>query len=359
MRECLTLAQSRLGLTSPNPAVGCVIVRDGKVVGRGATAPGGRPHAEPQAIAEAGELARGASAYISFEPCAHYGQTPPCARALSEAGVGRAVIGCLDPYPPVRGRGVAILNEAGIATTVGVLENECRRMNEGFIARVTRRRPFGVLKLAMSFDGRIATASGDSRWISCKESRLLVHQWRGEADAVMVGAATVIADDPRLTCRIESGRDPVRVIIDQRLRSPAGARIFHQRSSAPTIVVTSTTNAAAVKRRYGASVEAIAAPVEKQGIALAEVMREFGRRGWSKVLIEGGAKLAGAALRARIVDRIAFFVAPIIIGGGLPSVEGLLARSVRDSIKLANFNSRRVGSDWLLEAAVVQRKSAS
>jgi diaminohydroxyphosphoribosylaminopyrimidine deaminase / 5-amino-6-(5-phosphoribosylamino)uracil reductase len=359
MRECLALAQSKLGLTSPNPAVGCVIVREGKLVGRGATAPGGRPHAEPQAIAEAGELARGASAYVSFEPCAHQGQTPPCARALAEAGVVRVVIGCLDPYPPVRGRGVAILKRAGIATTVGVLENECRRMNEGFIARVTRGRPFVILKLAMSLDGRIAAAFGDSRWISSEDSRRLVHRWRREADVVMVGAATVIADNPRLTCRIEGGRDPVRVIIDQRLRSPANARIFRERSKAPTILVTSATKAATVERRYGARVEAIGASVDSNGIGLVEVMRELGRRGWSKVLIEGGARLAGTALRARIVDRVAFFVAPLIIGCGLPSVEGLLARSVRAAIKLKNFNAQRIGSDWLLEGDVVQGKAVA
>jgi len=359
MRECLALAQSKLGLTSPNPAVGCVIVRAGQVVGRGATAPGGRPHAEPQAIAEAGNLARGATAYVSFEPCAHQGQTPPCARALVEAGVARVVMGCRDPYPPVRGRGVAILNAAGIATTVGVLESECRQMNEGFIARVTRGRPFVILKLAMSLDGRIAAATGDSRWISSEESRRLVHQWRREADAVMIGVATVIADNPRLTCRLKGGRDPVRVIIDQRLRSPSAARIFRQRSRAPTILVTSAMKAPSVKRRYGARVEAIGAPVGEQGIVLDEVMREFGRRGWSKVLIEGGARLAGAALRARIVDRVAFFVAPLIIGCGLPSVEGLLARSVREAIKLSNFSARRVGSDWLLEAEVLHRKASA
>lgn len=357
MRECLALAQLKIGLTSPNPAVGCVIVREGKVVGRGGTAPGGRPHAEPQAIAEAGELARGATVYVSFEPCAHQGQTPPCARGLVEAGVARVVVGCLDPYPPVRGRGIAILNSARIATTVGVLESECRLMNEGFIARVTRGRPFVILKLAMSLDGRIAAATGDSRWISSEESRRLVHQWRRESDVVMVGAATVIADNPRLTCRIEGGRDPVRVIIDQRLRSPAGARIFRQRSPAATILVTSAMKAASVSRRYGARVEAIGASVDGHGIALMEVMQEFGRRGWSKVLIEGGAKLAGAALRAGIVDRVAFFVAPLIIGCGLSSVEGLLARSVREAIKLKSFSTRRVGSDWLLEADVVQRKA--
>jgi diaminohydroxyphosphoribosylaminopyrimidine deaminase / 5-amino-6-(5-phosphoribosylamino)uracil reductase len=356
MRHCLALAHSRLGYTSPNPAVGCVIVRNGEVVGQSATAPGGRPHAEPQAIAEAGDRARGATAYVSFEPCAHQGQTPPCAHALAKAGVARVVIGCLDPYPPVRGRGVAILTAHGIATTVGVLANDCRRMNEGFITRVTRGRPFAILKLAMSLDGRIAAATGDSRWISSDESRRLVHQWRREADAVMVGVGTVIADNPRLTCRIEGGRDPVRVVIDPQLRSPASARIFRQRSTAPTILVTSTARAASVKRRYGPGVEAIGAALDEQGISLAEVMREFGRRGWSKILIEGGAKLAGAALRAKIVDRIEFFVGPLIIGSGLPSVEGLLVRTVREAIRLRNFSAQSVGSDWLLEAEVVQRR---
>jgi diaminohydroxyphosphoribosylaminopyrimidine deaminase/5-amino-6-(5-phosphoribosylamino)uracil reductase len=353
MREWIELAKSRLGFTSPNPTVGCIIVREGRIVGRGVTAPGGRPHAESQALAEAGQLARGATAYVSFEPCSHYGQTPPCARALAEAGV---VIGCLDPYPPVRGRGLAFLKAAGIATTVGVLESECRRVNEGFITRVTRQRPFVILKLATSLDGRIAAATGDSRWISSRESRELVHKWRTEADVVMIGAATVIADNPRLTCRIEGGRDPVRVVLDQRLRCPASSRIFHQRSPAPTIIVTSLSNAPKVKRRYGARVEAIAAATDEQGISLREVMREFARRGWGKVLIEGGAKLAGAALRAGTVDRVAFFVAPLIIGCGLPSVEGLLAKKVREAVKLTGLTAQPVGADWLLEASVVPRK---
>jgi diaminohydroxyphosphoribosylaminopyrimidine deaminase/5-amino-6-(5-phosphoribosylamino)uracil reductase len=353
MRECLALAQARLGLTSPNPAVGCLLVRDGKVIGRGATAPGGRPHAEPQALSEAGALARGATAYVSFEPCAHRGQTPPCARALAEAGIARAVIGCLDPYPPVRGRGVAMLKSAGIVTTIGVLENECRRLNEGFIARVTRGRPFVILKLAMSLDGRIAAASGDSRWISSEESRGLVHRWRREADVVMVGASTVITDNPRLTCRSEDARDPVRAVVDQRLRTPVDARIFRQRSAAPTLMVTAKSNAASVKRRYGPGVEVIGVSAARQGLALDQVMGEFARRGWSKVLIEGGAKLAGAALKARLVDRVAIFIAPRILGCGLPSIEGLLARRMRDAIKLGNLSAQRVGPDWLLQAEVI------
>ena len=222
MCEALALADAVLGLTTPNPAVGCVIVRNGVIVGRGVTANGGRPHGETQALADAGEMARGATAYVSLEPCAHRGQTPPCARALFEAGVARVVAGCLDPYPAVHGRGIAMLKRAGIAVTVGLLEAECRRLNQGFFTRVARGRPMGILKLAATLDGRIATAGGDSQWISSEESRALVHRWRREADAVMAGAGTVIADNPRFTCRSAGGRDPVRVIIDGRLQDAAG-----------------------------------------------------------------------------------------------------------------------------------------
>lgn len=356
MRECLDLARAMLGLTTPNPAVGCVIAREGEVVGYGATASGGRPHGETQALAMAGARARGATAYVSFEPCAHYGQTPPCARALIDAGVARVVAGCRDPYPAVRGRGLAMLRRAGIPVTVGVLEEECQRLNEGFIARVTLGRPFVILKLAMSLDGRIAAVSGDSRWISSEESRELVHRWRREADAVMVGAGTVIADDPRLTCRIEGGRDPVRVIIDGRLRCPPTATLFRERSNAPAVLVTTARNAARARRRYaGQRVEVLEASSGGNEVSLIDLMKEFGRRGWAKVLIEGGAHLGAAALTAGVVDRVAFFIAPRIIGGGLPAIEGLRAGKVSESTALHDLVARRVGADWLLEADVRPR----
>lgn len=356
MGEALALAGRMLGLTLPNPAVGCVIVRGAKVVGRGVTAAGGRPHAETEAIANAGGRARGATAYVSFEPCAHHGQTPPCADALIAAGVARVVIGCLDPDPRVRGRGAAMLRRAGIATTVGVCEEESWRLNEGFITRVTRARPFVILKLAESLDGRIAAASGDSRWISSEASRAIVHRWRREADAVMVGAATVVVDDPRSTCRIAHGRDPVRIIVDGRMRCSPNARIFRQRSSAPTILVTTPANIARARRRYAnPRTEVIAAPMRGDGIDLAILMREFGRRGWCKVLLEGGAHLAGAAFEAGIVDRVAFFASPRIIGCGMPAVEGMATRKVRGAVALQNLSARAVGVDWLLEADVVHR----
>jgi diaminohydroxyphosphoribosylaminopyrimidine deaminase / 5-amino-6-(5-phosphoribosylamino)uracil reductase len=351
MRESLNLAQRMLGFTTPNPAVGCVIVQGGKIVGHGATAPGGRPHAETQALAMAGARSRGATAYVSLEPCAHQGQTPPCARALIEAGIMRVVAGCQDPFPAVRGRGLAMLRRAGIVTKLGVLEEECLRVNEGFFTRVTLGRPFVILKLAMSLDGRIAAASGDSRWISSSESRQMVHRWRREADAVMVGAGTVIADNPRLTCRIEDGRDPVRIVVDGRLRCPPGATIFRQRSKAPTILVTTSKNAGRARRRYtGKQTEVIGAASDGDGVSLAGLMREFGERGWAKVLIEGGAHLAAAAMAAGIVDRLAIFVSPRIIGAGLSAVEGLRTASVREGIELREMKIHEVGPDWLVEA---------
>ncbi len=359
MGEALELAHSVLGLTSPNPAVGCVIVRGGRVVGRGATAPGGRPHAETVAVGEAGAKARGATSYVSFEPCAHFGQTPPCARALVDAGIARVVVGCVDPFPKVRGRGIAILKKAGIDVSSGVLEEQCRALNEGFITRIAIGRPFAVLKLAATLDGRIAAAGGDSRWISSKPSREMVHRWRREADAVMVGAGTVLADNPRLTCRIEGGRDPVRVIVDGELRSPADARVFTERSNAPAILVTARSNFQRARRRYGRGrVEVLGAETRSGEIDLNEVMEEFGRRGWCKVLIEGGAHLAGAALRQKIVDRVAMFLAPRILGCGLPAVGGFGFDQVKRSVRLAGLSARPVGDDWLLEGRPVVRMKA-
>jgi diaminohydroxyphosphoribosylaminopyrimidine deaminase / 5-amino-6-(5-phosphoribosylamino)uracil reductase len=351
MRKALALARRVAGLTSPNPAVGCVIVRNGRIVAQGATAAGGRPHAEAVALARAGTRARGATAYVSFEPCAHQGQTPSCARALVAAGLRRVVVGCTDPYPPVRGRGIAILRMAGIDVTAGVLGEECRQLNEGFISRVTRGRPFVTLKLAISLDGRIAATSGDSRWISSDAARVLVHQWRHKSDAVMVGAGTVLADNPRLTCRMAGGRDPVRVVIDARLRCPPSARLFHQRSAAPTVLVTTTANVARARRRYGgARVEVLGCTARGSEIDLAALMRALGQRGWSKVLVEGGSHLAGALLRAGVIDRVAFFVAPILVGAGMPAIEGLGPARIRDAIRLGELGARRTGDDWLIEA---------
>ena len=353
MEEAIALAESALGFTSPNPAVGCVIVKGDSIVGRGATAVGGRPHAETIALAKAGAKARGATAYVSLEPCAHYGQTPPCANALVEAGIERVVIGCGDPFPKVRGKGIAILRKAGIAVTLGVMEEEARRGNEGFFTRIETGRPMAILKLAMTLDGRIATSSGDSQWISGEESRALVHRWRRYSDAVMVGAGTVIADNPRLTCREKGGRDPYRVIIDAKLRSDTRARVFTQKSSASTILVTAPAKYRIAQERYGsAHTEILAMKTIDGEIALSPLLREFGQRGWNRIMLEGGAHLAASALRQKVVDRIAFFVAPKLLGGGLAAIEGLGLAKMRDTISLEDMEVWQVGEDLLVEARI-------
>lgn len=351
MEEAVALAESALGFTSPNPAVGCVIVKGDKIIARGATAVGGRPHAEAIALAKAGARARGATAYVSLEPCAHFGQTPPCANALVDGGIGRVVIGCGDPFPKVRGKGIAILRKAGIAITLGVMEEECRHINEGFFTRVEKGRPMVTLKLAMTLDGRIAAASGDSRWISGEESRALVHRWRRYSDAVIVGAGTVIADNPRLTCREEGGRDPYRIILDAKLRCDPHSRLFTQRSSASTILVTSPSKHRLAQRRYGsAHTEILAMRTTHNEIALAPLLHEFGQRGWNRVMIEGGAHLAGCALRQKVVDRVAIFAAAKLLGGGLSAIEGLGLQKVKDSIALDDLEVWQVGNDLLIEA---------
>jgi diaminohydroxyphosphoribosylaminopyrimidine deaminase/5-amino-6-(5-phosphoribosylamino)uracil reductase len=356
MEEALALAESALGFSTPNPAVGCVIVAGNKIVGRGATATGGRPHAETVALAKAGARARGATAYVSLEPCAHFGQTPPCANALVDAGIKRVVIGCGDPFPKVRGKGIAILRKAGIAVTLGVMEDECRRTNEGFFTRVEKGRPMVTLKLAMTLDGRIATSTGDSQWISGEESRALVHRWRRYGDAVMVGAGTVIADNPRLTCRDDGGRDPYRVIIDMKLRCDPRSRVFTERSSASTILVTSQANYRAANDRFGSEkTEVLAMKVVAGEIALAPLLREFGERGWNRIMLEGGAHLAASAMRQKVVDRIAFFIAPKILGSGLSAIEGLGFQKMKESLSLEDLEVWQIGTDLLIESRIASR----
>nr|WP_263965915.1 bifunctional diaminohydroxyphosphoribosylaminopyrimidine deaminase/5-amino-6-(5-phosphoribosylamino)uracil reductase RibD [Roseomonas sp. SXEYE001]MCV4206865.1 bifunctional diaminohydroxyphosphoribosylaminopyrimidine deaminase/5-amino-6-(5-phosphoribosylamino)uracil reductase RibD [Roseomonas sp. SXEYE001] len=361
MRAALALAARGLGNTWPNPSVGCVIVRDGRVVGRGFTRPGGRPHAETEALRAAAGMAKGATAYVTLEPCCHWGRTPPCTDALIASGISRVVVALRDPDPRVDGVGLQRLRDAGITVDVGVLEEEARRVNAGFIKRFACRLPMVTLKLATTLDGRIATRTGESQWITGPEARRLAHALRGSHDAVMAGSGTLLADDPELTCRLP-GYAPmptVRVIADARLRTPPGARLFN--SEAPVWIAT----------RPGHDPAALAA-LEQRGAALLDVpaasggglepealLRILAARGITRLMVEGGAVLGASLLRAGLVDRLAWFAAPSLMGGdGLSGLESLGVECLDQMPRLRVTGRRPAGECWLIEADILPAPSA-
>lgn len=352
LRRAYRLAQKGAGRTSPNPMVGAVLVRGGKIVGAGYHRAAGSDHAEIVALKQAGARAKGATLYITLEPCSHYGRTPPCADALIRAGIKQVVAAMSDPNPRVAGRGFKKLGRAGIKVRTGLMETECRAMLEAFTKFITQRIPFVTLKLAATLDGKIATASGDSRWISGPQSRSLVHRWRNETDAVLVGAATVQADDPQLTCRIAGGRNPYRVVLDSGLSIAASAQLLRHNDSHRTIVAT-TGRAAAGKRRalesHGAQVWRL--PAQNNQVAWRPLLKKLAAQGIVSVLIEGGATVAASALKHRVVDKVAFFFAPKIIGGdGRVMIDGLAIGKMARAIALKNTSVERVGEDLLVSA---------
>ncbi|MBD0273784.1 MAG: bifunctional diaminohydroxyphosphoribosylaminopyrimidine deaminase/5-amino-6-(5-phosphoribosylamino)uracil reductase RibD [Acetobacteraceae bacterium] len=353
MRAALALARRGLGNTWPNPSVGCVLVRDGRVVGRGWTQPGGRPHAETEALARAGEAARGATAYVTLEPCSHWGRTPPCCDALIAAGVSRVVVAAGDPDPRVDGRGLRRLREAGVVVELGLLEAEARAVIAGFVRRITRGLPLVTLKLATSLDGRIATATGESRWITGPAARRAAHGLRATHDAVLVGSGTVLADDPDLTCRVPGmARVPVaRVVADTRLRTPLGSRLVQTAREAPTWIVTRTGQPpAALAPFLQAGVEVLPVRAREGGLDLHALLGALARRGVTRVLAEGGAGVAAGLLRAGLVDRAAWFHAPGVMGGdGMPAVRPLPLKSLSAMPRFRRVASRAVGEDWLTE----------
>lgn len=318
MRTALTLARRGLGRVCPNPAVGCVIVRDGRVLGRGTTAPGGRPHAETIALGQAGAASRGATAYITLEPCAHYGRTPPCTEALIASGIARAVIAIEDPDPRVNGRGVEALRAAGIAVEVGCLAGEAVAANRGFLTRVTSGRPMLTLKLAASLDGRIATASGESRWITGARARAEVHLMRAQADAVLVGAGTVRSDDPGLDVRgLGLGGDsPVRIVVAGGLGLRQDSRLARTARDLPLLLVHHS-EADPERRRTWAELgaELIEVPFAADGqLDLAAMMQALGARGLNHLLCEGGGRLAAALLGGGLVNEVVAYSAGLALG---------------------------------------------
>lgn len=350
MRAALALARRGLGNVWPNPAVGCVIVKDGRVVGRGWTQPGGRPHAETDALARAGQAARGAAAYVSLEPCCHWGKTPPCTDALIAAGVARVVVAVVDPDPRVGGAGMAALQAAGIAVESGLCAAEATEINAGFFQRVKLGRPLVTVKSATTLDGRIATASGDSRWITGETARQRGHALRASHDAILVGTETVLADDPQLSCRLPglADRSPVRVVLDRRSRIPLTARVFTEARRIATWVVVAPE--AHPERRTALQALGVTVidgiPGRDGGFDLAAVLGSLGARGITRLLIEGGGRLAASLLRADLVDRLVWFHAPLLIGGdGVPAIAGLGLRELAAAPRFERLATELIGAD--------------
>jgi len=321
MLAALSLARRGLGIVWPNPAVGCVLVRRDlghRVVGRGWTQPGGRPHAETEAVHRAGGLAKGATAYVTLEPCNHQGQTGPCAQALIETGIGAAVIALEDPDPRVSGAGIKRLEDAGIKVSVGICEDEARTLNAGYLMRVTQGRPLITLKTATTLDGRVATAKGQSKWITGAPARAFAHGLRADHDAIMIGIGTALADEPALTCRLPGleDRSPVRIVADSRLRLPADSRLAKTANQVTTWVVTTAGSAGAKRKALeDKGVEVIEAETGADGRPdLDWLAAEFGRRGLTRVLVESGGELAAALVKADLIDRLAWFRSPKLIG---------------------------------------------
>ena len=353
MALALALAGRGLGNVWPNPAVGCVLVKEGHIVGRGWTQPGGRPHAETEALARAGDCARGATCYTTLEPCAHVGQTGPCAEALIAAGIARAVVALEDPDPRVAGRGSVMLEDAGIEVARGCMENEARALNAGFLSRVEKGRPHVTLKLASTLDGRIATRTGDSRWITGAPARARGHLLRAQHDAVMAGAASAVADDPALTCRLPGLGDqsPVRVVIDGSARLPASHALIVGAGEHPTWIV-STQELGSDGRHADwreAGVEVVAVAEEPDGRpSLAAALEALAGRGLTRVMVEGGGRLAASLLGNGLVDEIAWFRAPGVIGDdGVPALAALGVDRADDMPRFQRVSSASLGEDML------------
>ena len=352
MRAALALASRGLGRVAPNPAVGCVLVRDGIVVGRGWTQPGGRPHAETEALRRAGAAAAGATAYVTLEPCAHHGSTPPCADALIAAKVARVVVAIEDPDPRVAGRGLDRLKAAGIQVELGLLAEEALRMNAGFLKRVEQGLPLVTLKLATTLDGKIATHTGESQWITGPAARRVGHMLRRQHDAVMVGSGTALADDPELTVRIAGleAPPPVRIVVDGRLRTPLTAKLVSTAAEVPTVIVTRHDVDPLRARAFrDCGVTLVEAPLDADGnIDLGAALAALAKRGLTRILVEGGATLAAGLLRLRLVDRLAWFRSPGLIGGdGIDAVSPFGTDRLESQALGTRLSVMHVGQDLL------------
>ncbi len=355
LRRALQIVESCVHRTSPNPKVGCVIVQDGEIIGEGVTQPVGGPHAEVMALKDAGEQTHGATAYVTLEPCCHYGRTPPCTEALIAAGITRVVIGVRDPNPRVDGGGIAALENAGIEVVTGVLAEECEAIHAPFFHFITHQKPWVILKAAITIDGQIATQNGDSKWITSAEARTDVHRTRAHVDAVMVGGETARLDNPRLTVRLAGGSDPIRVILDSALRLPTdgawcgeGCLVYTALDADPSLVDALRATQTTVVRVERADV----------GLNLHHVMDDLASRGLVTVLVEGGGTLHGQLLAQELVQAAQIYIAPRLLGRGRPLLNIHSADTISDAWRLSNMTVETIGDDLCLRGQVTYPKSA-
>ena len=354
MRLALRLAARGAGFTSPNPMVGAVVVREGQVVGKGYHQKAGTPHAEIHALQDAGTRAAGSTLYVTLEPCNHQGRTPPCTEAILRGGVERLVVGCKDPNPRVSGGGIEFLKSRGVQVEVGVLKERCFQLNEAFIKHATTGLPLVIAKIAASLDGKIASHTGDSRWISNERSRRFVHRLRHAVDAILVGVGTVIADNPRLTTRLpgKRGKNPLRVILDTHLRIPLDSLVAIETDEAATIIATGP--GPHEKRKAlleEQKVEILSLPLKGGRVSLPALVDHLGNRDITSLLVEGGAEAHGGFFRENLVDKVYLFFAPKIIGGhsAVPMVGGIGAAKVAEASSLKHLRLRRLNDDIMVE----------
>ena len=357
MQLALALAAKGEGCTSPNPLVGAVVVKDGQIVGQGYHQRAGTPHAEVHALKEAGDLARGATIYVTLEPCCHYGRTPPCTEAIKQAGISRVVASITDPNPLVAGKGLQLLENAGLAVTSGVLADEAAKLNEVFIKNVATGRPFVVLKAAVSLDGKIATVTGESQWITGPISREFTHRLRHRYDGILVGVNTVLADNPSLTTRLPGGegKNPVRIILDSKARTPLESNIIRHPAGTGTIIATTAAaEPARIAALRDAGADVLVLPSTGTGVDINQLLKELSMRQITSILVEGGAKVHASFISSQAVDKVYWFIAPMLIGGeGAPgAIGGKGIEKLQQALRLQRTTTHHFGEDICIEGYV-------
>lgn len=342
----IKLAEKGKGLTSPNPMVGCIVVKRGRIVGKGFHKKAGTEHAEVLALNEAGKKAFNSTLYVNIEPCSHWGRTPPCTEKIVESGVREVIIGMKDPNPLVDG--FRELKFRGLKTKIGILEREAKKLNEIFIHYTKTKRPFVILKIAMSADGKIATSTGDSKYITSKEARAYVHQLRSEVDAVMVGLHTVLRDNPELTPRLFKGKDPLKIVVDSHLKIPRNCNLMKD----PSKLIIATTNKAPkseMKRLQQKGVNVIIVKSKKGMVDINDLIKQLGKHEITSVMIEGGSQLNSSAIKEGVVNKVLMFTAPKIIGNGIGAIGNLGIKKIKKAIDLKNPVCRKIGRDVMIE----------